>query len=90
MTNDPLGLTVWIVIAAIIAFAILAVLRHITLWYFRIDEIVDLLKTQNDLLTKQIELQQIIENQAAKRRSIPALQSHPPQSPTHRPNPLQP
>lgn len=93
MTNDPLGLAVWIAIAAIIAFAVLAVLRHITLWYFRIDEIVDLLKAQNDLLSKQIAFQQIVEDQAARRRSDStqtALQSHQPQSQAHRPNPLQP
>ena len=72
-------------------FALLfLVLRRLVWWYWGIDKHLANQQTIIDLLSKQIAFQQIIEDQAAKRRSIPASQSHQSQSPTHRPSPLQP
>lgn len=85
-TNDLAYLLVMLSIFVLLFLA----LRRLVWWYWGIDKHLANQQTIIDLLTKQIELQQIIENQAAKRRSILASQSHPPQSPTHRPNPLQP
>lgn len=78
-------------IAAIIAFALFLVLRAVVWWYWGIDKHLANQQTIIDLLNKQIELQQIIENQAAQRRmATPASQSHQPQSPTRPRSPLQP
>ena len=85
-TNDLAYLLVMLSIFVLLFLA----LRRLVWWYWGIDKHLANQQTMIDLLTKQIELQQIIENQAAKRRSIPASQSHQPQSPTHRPNSLQP
>ena len=85
-TNDLAYLLVMLSIFVLLFL----VLRRLVWWYWGIDKHLANQQTMIDLLTKQIELQQIIENQAAKRRSIPALQSHQPQSPTHHPNPIQP
>ena len=85
-TNDLAYLLVMLSIFVLLFLA----LRRFVWWYWGIDKHLANQQTIIDLLTKQIELQQIIENQAAKRRSIPASQSHQPQSPTHRPNSLQP
>ena len=85
-TNDLAYLLVMLSIFVLLFLA----LRRLVWWYWGIDKHLANQQTMIDLLTKQIELQQIIENQAAKRRSIPASQSHQPQSPTHHPNPIQP
>ena len=85
-TNDLAYLLVMLSIFVLLFLA----LRRFVWWYWGIDKHLANQQTMIDLLTKQIELQQIIENQAAKRRSIPASQSHQPQSPTHHPNPIQP
>ena len=87
MTTNELAF--FLVMLGIFALLFLA-LRRFVWWYWGIDKHLANQQTMIDLLTKQIELQQIIENQAAKRRSIPASQSHQPQSPTHHPNPIQP
>jgi len=72
-------------------FALLfLVLRRLVWWYWGIDKHLANQQAIIDLLSKQIAFQQIIEDQAAKRRPIPASQSHQPQSQAHRPNPLQP
>lgn len=84
-TNDLVYLLVMLSIFALLFLA----LRRLVWWYWGISKHLANQQTIIDLLTKQIELQQIIENQAAKRRFILASQSHPPQSPTHRPNPPQ-
>ena len=85
-TNDLAYLLVMLSIFVLLFLA----LRRLVWWYWGIDKHLANQQTMIDLLTKQIELQQIIENQAAKRRSIPASQSHQPQSQARRPNPLQP
>ena len=85
-TNDLAYLLVMLSIFVLLFLA----LRCLVWWYWGIDKHLANQQTMIDLLTKQIELQQIIENQAAKRRSIPASQSHQPQSQARRPNPLQP
>ena len=85
-TNDLAYLLVMLSIFVLLFL----VLRRLVWWYWGIDKHLANQQAIIDLLTKQIELQQIIENQAAKRRSIPASQSHQPQSPTHHPNPIQP
>ena len=72
-------------------FALLfLVLRRLVWWYWGIDKHLANQQAIIEMLGKQIAFQQIIEDQAARRRSIPASQSHQPQSQAHRPNPLQP
>lgn len=88
-TNDLAYLLVMLSIFVLLFLA----LRRLVWWYWGISKHLANQQAIIDLLTKQIELQQIIENQAARRRSDstqPASQSHQPQSPTRRPNPLQP
>ena len=75
-------------------FALLfLVLRRLVWWYWGIDKHLANQQAIIEMLGKQIAFQQIIEDQAARRRSDStqtALQSHQPQSQVHRPNPLQP
>lgn len=82
---------IFLAIAAIIAFVLFLVLRAVVWWYWGIDKHLANQQTIIDLLNKQIELQQIIENQAAQRRmATPASQSHQPQSQARPRSPLQP
>lgn len=85
--NDFASLLVMLGVAVLLFLA----LRRIVWWYWGIDKHLANQQTIIDLLNKQIELQQIIENQAAQRRmATPASQSHQPQSPTRPRSPLQP
>lgn len=90
MTTNELAF--FLVMLGIFALLFLA-LRRFVWWYWGIDKHLANQQAIIDLLGKQIAFQQIVEDQAARRRSDstqPALQSHQSQSPTRRPNPLQP
>ena len=50
MSLDSLGNIGLLVAVGAVGFFLLLVLREVTLWYFRINEIVDLLKKQTELL----------------------------------------
>ncbi len=82
-TND---LAYLLVVLGIFILLFLA-LRRFVWWYWGIDRHLANQEVIIDLLSKQIELQQIIENQ---RRAMSASQSHQPQNPTRRPNSIQP
>lgn len=69
----------YLFIGIAIVFGLFLIFREIALWYFRINEIVDLLR-------KQIEFQQIIANQDASRRlteqqQMPQAPQSPPRNP---------
>lgn len=90
MTVDDIGF-VLIMLSAILL--LILILRRILWWYLGIDKHLANQQTIIDLLTKQMELEQIVQNQNAKRRvetTQPASQSHQSQSPTRRPSSSQP
>lgn len=88
---DAMQLLFLLLFALVIVLVFLA-LRRLVWWYWGINQHLENQRTIINLLSKQIELQQIIENQAARRRAdtTAALQSHQPQSQARRPNPPQP